>query len=54
MRKLYTCLVALFFVLLAFFGLWAALDKDPTMSVSENRKLAEKPKLTLSSLFDGS
>ena len=54
MRKLYTCLTALFFLILAGFGLWSALDKDPTMSVSENRKLAEKPKLTLSSLFDGS
>lgn len=54
MRKIYTCLVAAFFVLLAGFGLWSALDHDATTSVSENRKLAEKPRLTISSLLDGS
>ena len=28
--------------------------KDPTFSTSENRKLAQRPRFTLSSLLDGS
>lgn len=54
MRKLYTCLVASFFVIVAGLGLWSALDADDSTSASENRALAGKPALTLSSLLDGS
>ncbi len=54
MRKLYCVLVVCFFAILAVFGLWSALDTDATISVSENRALAEKPEATLSSLIDGS
>ncbi len=43
-----------FVVVLAFFGVASFTDVDPTVSKSENRKLAEKPTFTWAGLFDGS
>ncbi len=53
MRKLYLLLVAAFIVILAAFGIWSMVDTDATISLSENRKLAEKPDFTLSAFFGG-
>lgn len=53
MKKLYRGLVALFFVILAVFGIWSAVDKDATVSITENRTLAEKPSVRISALLDG-
>ncbi len=54
MKKLYQGLVVLFFVILAVFGIWSAVDKDATVSITENRTLAEKPSVKISTLLDGS
>lgn len=48
-----------FFIILAFVGviitlfLVSAFDADPTVSQRENRTLKQKPKFTLSAVFDG-
>ncbi len=48
-----------FFIILAFVGviitlfLVSAFDTDPTVSQRENRTLKQKPKFTLSAVFDG-
>jgi len=48
-----------FFIILAFVGviitffLISAFDTDPTVSQRENRTLKQKPKFTLSAVFDG-
>lgn len=53
MRKVYQILITAFFVILAVFGIWSAVDKDATISVVENRTLAEKPSVTITTLLDG-
>lgn len=54
MKKLYTiCSLVLLLVLLSV-GMYSLLDKDATYSESERRSLKARPKLTLSSLLDGS
>ena len=54
MKKLYTiCSFAVLLVLLCV-GMYSLLDKDATYSESERRKLTARPKLTISSLLDGS
>lgn len=54
MKKLYTlCSLALLLLLLCV-GMYSLMDKDATFSASENRKLKTRPKLTISSLLDGS
>lgn len=48
-----------FFIILAFVGviitlfLVSAFDTDPTVSQRENRTLKQKPKFTISAVFDG-
>lgn len=54
MKKLYTVLLALLVSAAALVGLWSLVDKDATESLSENRRLASKPKFTVSALLDGS
>ncbi|MBP3633889.1 MAG: hypothetical protein J6J43_04880 [Oscillospiraceae bacterium] len=54
MKKLYTVLLALLVSAAALVGLWSLVDVDATESVRENRRLAQKPKFTLSALLDGS
>lgn len=54
-KNIFAFLSAIVFVVaLAFFGFISFNDVDPTVSESENRKLAEKPEFSWSSLFDGS
>lgn len=54
MKKIYTlCSLALLILLLGV-GMYSLLDKDETFSASENRALKTRPKLTISSLLDGS
>ncbi len=54
-KRIFAILSTLFFVVvLTFFGIMSFLDVDATVSESENRKLAQKPVFTWSSLFDGS
>ena len=54
MKKLYTVLMAILLGAAALVGLWSLVDKDATESQRENRRLAEKPKFSLSALLDGS
>lgn len=54
MKKLYTVLLALVLGVAALVGVWSLVDVDATESQRENRRLAEKPKFTLSALLDGS
>ncbi len=54
MKRLYTICSLAMLVLLLSIGLYSLLDKDATYSESEKRKLQTRPKLTLSSLLDGS
>lgn len=54
MKKLYTVLLALLVSAAMLVGLWSLVDKDPTESATENRKLAQKPVFSFSRLFDGS
>ncbi len=44
----------LFVLVTAAFGIISFLDVDETVSIEENRKLAEKPAFSWSALFDGS
>lgn len=53
LAKLYKASVVIFAVFLVFFGFLSMVDKNKTVSEQENRKLAEKPKFTFSSLFSG-
>lgn len=53
LAKLYKASVVIFAAVLLLFGFISAVDKNKTVSKEENRKLAEKPKFTLSSLFSG-
>ncbi len=57
-RRIYSNIFALvsaifFLIVLGFFGVISFLDVDPTVSESENRKLAAKPEFSFSSLFGG-
>lgn len=54
MKKLYTVMLGLLLVLMLFVGMYALFDKDATFSKSENRALKSRPKITFSSLIDGS
>lgn len=54
MKKLYTVLLALVLGAAVLVGFWSLVDVDATESVRENRRLAERPKFTLSALLDGS
>lgn len=51
--KLYKTSVVMFAAFLVLFGFISAVDKNKTVSKEENRALAEKPKFTFSSLFNG-
>ena len=54
MKKLYTILLCLLLAAMALVGLWSLVDIDATESETENRKLAQMPKFSLSRLLDGS
>ena len=54
MKKLHIALLSLTLAAVLAVGLWSLFDKDPTESVFENRKLAQRPRFTLSALLDGS
>lgn len=54
MKKLYTFLLVLLLAAVALVGVWSLVDKDPTESAMENRKLASKPVFSWSALWDGS
>ena len=45
--------IAVFLIILGFFGIVSFTDVDPTISESENRKLAEKPEFSVSALMAG-
>lgn len=53
LTKLYKASVIMFAASLMLFGFISAVDKNKTVSKEENRKLAEKPKFSFSSLFSG-
>ena len=54
-KNIFAFLSALVFVVaVAFFGIVSFTDVDPTVSETENRKLAEKPTFSWTGLFDGS
>ena len=54
MKKIYNIVCGLFLLILLSVGVVSLFDKDPTFSQSENRNLKSFPKITLSSLIDGS
>ena len=54
MKKLYTVLLVLLLGAMSFVGVWSLVDVDAKESARENRRLASFPKITLSSLEDGS
>ena len=54
MKKLYTVLLAAVLAVMLAIGVISLVDKDPTFSESENKKLAARPEFTLSGLLDGS
>lgn len=54
MKKLYTVLLALLLLVMLGIGVWSLVDEDATESAMENRRLAEKPQFTWTSLLDGS
>ncbi len=45
--------IVFFFTVLVFFGIVSFADVDPTVSETENRKLAEKPEFSVSALMAG-
>lgn len=53
LTRLYRASVIMFAASLMLFGFISAVDKNKAVSETENRKLAEKPKFTFSSLFNG-
>ena len=53
LKGLYRLSAVLFAAILVLFGFVSAVDKNKTVSKEENRKLAEKPKFSFSSLFKG-
>ena len=54
MKRLYIAAITLFLVPIFAMGFISLVDQDATVSANENRKLKEKPTLTLQTLFDGS
>ena len=54
MKKIYSALCCALLLIMLCVGLVSMFDKDPTYSESERRKLKEFPKITFSSLVDGS
>ncbi len=54
MKKVYNILCGLLLAIMLLVGVISMFDKDPTFSVSENRNLKTFPKITFSSLLDGS
>ena len=52
-KRLYRLSAVLFAATLVLFGFISAVDKNKTVSKEENRKLAERPKFSFSSLFSG-
>lgn len=54
MKKVYNILCGLLLLILLVVGLFSMFDKDATFSESENRNLKTFPKITISSLIDGS
>ena len=54
MKKIYTALLVLLVSVAMLVGLISLVDKDATESETENRRLATKPKFTISALMDGS
>ena len=53
-KEHHTLLLRIFLVLIAFFFLMNLVTRDRDFSPQENRTLAQKPKITLSALNDGS
>ena len=53
MKKWFMTMIILFALPLCLLGLVSLTDTDRTISVSENRALAEKPAFSLSALFSG-
>ncbi len=53
MHFLYVASALLFVGVLAVFGVISFFDEDKLVSQSENRALAQRPELTLTSIFDG-
>ena len=54
MKKLYTILLVFLLSVMMLVGVISLVDRDATESEMENRKLASKPKFSLSALWDGS
>ncbi len=54
MKRIYTALSGAMLLFLLLIGLISTFDKDATFSESEKRQLKTRPKLTISSLIDGS
>ena len=53
MKKLYTVLLGSLVAILLCFGVISLVDQDPTVSISENRKLKEKPDFSFGALWGG-
>ena len=53
MKRIYTALSVFFLLFAMLMGLISTFDKDATYSESEKRKLKTRPKMTISSLIDG-
>ena len=53
MKRIYTVLSVFFLLFAMLMGLLSTFDKDVTYSEAEKRKLKTKPKMTVSSLIDG-
>jgi hypothetical protein len=53
MKKLYTCLLSVLLGVLVILGAISLFDRDKTVSLVENRKLASKPVFSWSALFKG-
>jgi len=54
LKKLYTILLVFLLSVMMLVGVISLVDRDATESEMENRKLASKPKFSLSALWDGS
>lgn len=54
MRKLYSVLLGAMLALLLAVGIWSLADEDQTISMTEKRELAARPKFSLDTLLDGS
>lgn len=54
MKKLYIALLLLVLAAALTVGVWSLTDTDPTVSLSENRELTQRPQLSLEGILDGS